>query len=162
MQALILSPLNAAAMKRSAFLQQAALASVCLGLTPIGAFASSPSKKSKTGKVVTLSDGLKYTDILVGTGASPQNGQSVTVNYVGTLENGKKFDASADHGGTFTFTIGVGQVIRGWDEGVASMKVGGKRRLIVPPELGYGSQGAGDVIPPNSTLIFEVELLKIA
>lgn len=108
-----------------------------------------------------MPDGLSYTDIVVGTGASPTTGQSVTVNYVGTLTDGKKFDASADHGGTFSFTIGVGQVIRGWDEGVATMKVGGKRRLTVPPELGYGAQGAGDVIPPNATLIFEVELLKV-
>ena len=147
-------------MKRSVFLAQAALTCATIGFATTSVLAA--TQKPKAAKVVTLPDGLSYTDIVVGTGASPTTGQQVTVNYVGTLTDGKKFDASADHGGTFSFTIGVGQVIRGWDEGVATMRVGGKRRLTVPPELGYGAQGAGDVIPPNATLIFEVELLKIA
>jgi peptidylprolyl isomerase len=114
--------------------------------------------KTAASKIVTTSDSLKYEDIVVGTGASPKPGQTVTVNYVGTFEDGKKFDASADHGGTFPFVIGQGQVIKGWDEGVMTMKIGGKRKLIVPPDLGYGPNGAGP-IPPNSTLIFIVDLI---
>jgi len=149
-------------MKRSAFLRQAVSATVSIGLLTTSALAATNKNKAKTPKVVILPDGLEYTDLVVGTGAAPEKGQQVTVNYVGTLPNGKQFDASADHGGTFTFTIGQGQVIQGWDEGVATMRVGGKRRLVVPPELGYGAQGAGDAIPPNATLIFEIELLKIS
>jgi peptidylprolyl isomerase len=103
--------------------------------------------------------GLKYVDEVVGTGASPQKGKRVTVHYTGTLTNGQKFDSSLDRGKPFAFTIGVGQVIQGWDEGVMSMKVGGKRKLMIPSKLGYGARGAGGVIPPNATLIFEVELL---
>ncbi len=125
-------------MKRSVFLAQAA---TTLSLACLSSGAIAATQKAKSSKVVTLSDGLQYTDTVVGTGDSPKPGQQVTVNYVGMLTDGTKFDASADHGEAFTFTIGVGQVIRGWDEGVASMKVGGKRRLTVPPELGYGSRG---------------------
>jgi FKBP-type peptidyl-prolyl cis-trans isomerase len=110
---------------------------------------------------VTTPSGLKYVDEVIGTGPSPEKGQQVTVHYVGTLEDGKKFDSSKDRNQPFTFTIGVGQVIKGWDEGVMSMKVGGKRKLIIPPDLGYGSRGAPPAIPPNSTLIFEVELLNV-
>ena len=110
---------------------------------------------------VTTPSGLKYIDEVVGTGPSPQKDQQVTVHYVGTLEDGKKFDSSRDRNQPFTFTIGVGQVIKGWDEGVMSMKVGGKRKLIIPPDLGYGSRGAPPVIPPNATLTFEVELLSV-
>lgn len=104
--------------------------------------------------------GLKYEDLVEGTGESPRPGQTVVVHYTGTLENGKKFDSSLDRGRPFEFAIGQGRVIKGWDEGVMSMKVGGKRRLIIPPALGYGNRDLG-VIPPNSTLIFEVELLEL-
>jgi peptidylprolyl isomerase len=112
------------------------------------------------GKEVVPEPGLKFEDIVVGVGISPQPGQNVTVHYTGTLENGAKFDSSLDRGEPFTFKIGVGHVIKGWDEGVMTMKVGGKRKLIIPPHLGYGSRGTGP-IPPNSTLIFEVELLEV-
>jgi peptidylprolyl isomerase len=108
-----------------------------------------------------MESGLKYVDIVEGTGVSPEPGQNVTVHYTGTLENGTKFDSSLDRGQPFTFKIGVGQVIKGWDEGVMTMKVGGKRRLTIPPHLGYGQRGAGGVIPPNATLIFDVELLGV-
>ena len=110
---------------------------------------------------VTTESGLKYHDFVVGDGPSPETGQSVTVHYTGWLEDGTKFDSSLDRGQPFTFSIGMGQVIAGWDEGVATMKVGGKRQLVIPAELGYGEQGAGAVIPPNATLIFEVELLDV-
>jgi ketosteroid isomerase-like protein len=112
------------------------------------------------GEIVTPS-GLKYEDIVVGDGESPKPGQMVTVHYTGTLENGTKFDSSLDRGQPFSFQIGAGRVIKGWDEGVMTMKVGGKRKLIIPPELGYGARGAGGVIPPNAVLIFEVELLSV-
>ena len=110
---------------------------------------------------VTTDSGLQYVDLVEGTGATPQARQRVTVHYTGTLEDGTKFDSSRDRGRPFSFTIGVGQVIKGWDEGVMSMRVGGRRELTIPPELGYGSRGAGGVIPPNATLIFDVELLSI-
>ena len=110
--------------------------------------------------IVTPS-GLKYIDIEVGTGDSPTTGQTVKVHYTGTLTDGKKFDSSLDRGQPFSFKIGVGQVIKGWDEGVATMKVGGKRTLIIPPDLGYGERGAGGVIPGNATLLFDIELLGV-
>lgn len=113
-------------------------------------------------KTVTTATGLKYTDVKLGSGASPVKGKQVKVHYTGTLENGKKFDSSVDRNEPFSFVIGVGQVIAGWDEGVMSMKVGGKRKLIIPSKLGYGERGAGGVIPPNATLLFDVELLDVA
>jgi len=105
--------------------------------------------------------GLQYWDVVTGTGQTAVPGKMVQVHYTGWLTDGKKFDSSVDHGKPFQFILGIGQVIRGWDEGVAGMKVGGKRRLRVPPELGYGARGAGSDIPPNATLIFDVELLHV-
>lgn len=113
------------------------------------------------GQVQRTASGLGYIDEQVGNGASPQRGQQVTVHYTGWLTNGKKFDSSRDRGQPFVFPIGAGRVIAGWDEGVATMKVGGKRRLIIPANLGYGARGAGAAIPPNSVLIFDVELLGV-
>lgn len=118
-------------------------------------------KKAET-KVVTTASGLKYSDLVVGKGASPVAGKKVKVHYTGTLENGKKFDSSVDRNEPFSFVIGVGQVIPGWDEGVMTMKVGGKRKLVIPSKLGYGASGAGGVIPPNATLLFDVELLDVS
>jgi peptidylprolyl isomerase len=110
---------------------------------------------------VTTASGLKYIDEVVGDGDAPAKGKKVKVHYTGTLTNGKKFDSSVDRGQPFEFTIGIGQVIRGWDEGVMGMKVGGKRQLIIPSDLGYGARGAPPVIPPNAELIFDVELLGV-
>ena len=118
------------------------------------------NRSGQVGAEITTASGLKYTDQVVGTGATPQRGQTVTVNYTGTLENGKKFDSSFDHGKPADFKIGVGKVIKGWDEGLMTMKVGGKRRLVIPPKLGYGPEGTPN-IPGNSTLIFDIELLGV-
>ncbi|HEY1749038.1 MAG TPA: FKBP-type peptidyl-prolyl cis-trans isomerase [Xanthobacteraceae bacterium] len=123
------------------------------------------SESANAQQPVTTPSGLQYIDTKAGTGASPKTGQTCVMHYTGWLyENGKKaakFDSSLDRGAPFEFPIGNGRVIKGWDEGVASMKVGGKRTLIIPPELGYGARGAGGVIPPNATLMFDVELLGI-
>lgn len=105
--------------------------------------------------------GLRYRDETQGTGPEAKPGDRVTVHYTGTLENGTKFDSSRDRGEPFVFGLGAGKVIRGWDEGVAGMRVGGRRTLWIPPELGYGTRGAGNLIPPNSPLVFDVELLEI-
>jgi peptidylprolyl isomerase len=115
----------------------------------------------KGEKMITTPSGLKYTVLKAGKGATPKSGQEVFVHYTGTLTNGKKFDSSRDRGQPFSFKVGAGQVIPGWDEALSTMKVGERRKLIIPPKLGYGAAGAGGVIPPNATLIFDVELLKL-
>ena len=129
------------------------------------AFAATQASAQTQGKTMTTASGLQITDTKVGTGAQPQTGQTCVMHYTGWLYNngtkGAKFDSSLDRGEPFEFAIGQGQVIKGWDEGVATMKVGGKRTLIIPPQLGYGARGAGGVIPPNATLIFDVELLGV-
>ena len=120
-----------------------------------------PAAKEAAAQVVTTASGLKIEDLKVGDGPSPKTGQMVEVHYTGTLLDGKKFDSSRDRGQPFGFQIGVGQVIKGWDEGVASMKVGGRRKLTIPSNLAYGERGAGADIPPNATLVFDVELLGV-
>lgn len=113
-----------------------------------------------SGKTETTPSGLKFIEVKGGTGPLPKQGQRVFVHYTGTLTNGKKFDSSVDRGQPLDFILGAGQVIPGWDEGIATMRVGGKRKLIIPPDLAYGARGAGDAIPPNATLHFDVELIK--
>ncbi|MBA2485862.1 MAG: FKBP-type peptidyl-prolyl cis-trans isomerase [Nitrospira sp.] len=119
------------------------------------------SDQTGSNAEVTTESGLKYVDLTVGTGREAAAGTQVTVHYTGWLTNGTKFDSSVDRHDPFSFPIGGGKVIRGWDEGVAGMKVGGKRKLTIPPQLGYGTRGAGGVIPPNATLVFDVELLEV-
>jgi FKBP-type peptidyl-prolyl cis-trans isomerase FkpA len=109
----------------------------------------------------TTASGLQYEDLVEGTGQAVKAGDSVQVHYTGWLTDGTKFDSSLDRRSPFTFPLGAGRVIKGWDEGVAGMKVGGKRKLVIPPQLGYGARGAGGVIPPDATLVFEVELLGV-
>jgi peptidylprolyl isomerase len=135
-------------------------------LITAAALAGAPTvAMAQAGKKMTTSSGLQIEDTKAGTGASPRTGQTCVMHYTGWLyENGakgKKFDSSVDRGDPFEFPIGTGRVIKGWDEGVATMKVGGKRTLIIPPSLAYGARGAGGAIPPNATLIFEVELLGV-
>ncbi len=125
---------------------------------PTSSHCDAPSKKDG---FTTTPSGLAYKDVKEGTGATPKKGQTVVVHYTGTLDDGTKFDSSVDRGQPFDFMIGVGQVIQGWDEGVATMKVGGKRALKIPSDLAYGTRGAGGLIPPNATLHFTVELLEV-
>jgi FKBP-type peptidyl-prolyl cis-trans isomerase len=120
-----------------------------------------PTDKPAGEQEVTTESGLKYADVVVGNGREAMLGDTATVHYTGWLTDGKKFDSSVDRKEPFSFRVGAGQVIKGWDEGVAGMKIGGKRKLTIPPQLGYGARGAGGVIPPNATLIFDVELLGL-
>jgi peptidylprolyl isomerase len=140
----------------------AALMTAALTFAALGAVTADALAQAKP---VTTASGLQMTDTKVGTGAQPKQGQTAVVHYTGWLyangQKGKKFDSSVDRGQPFEFPVGAGRVIRGWDEGVVSMKVGGKRTLIIPPQLAYGERGAGGVIPPNATLIFDVELLGV-
>ena len=146
----------------------AALATVGAMLVLAAPVASAQEKK-EDGKMEykwqMMPSGLKYQDLKEGDGPTPKNGQTCVVHYTGWLweggEKGKKFDSSVDRGQPFEFGLGMGRVIKGWDQGVATMKVGGKRLLLVPPQLGYGARGAGGLIPPNATLLFEVELLGV-
>jgi peptidylprolyl isomerase len=156
---------------RLSLLACAATSLVALGAAPDPSKEPAPkpaaqaAKEEKASKMVKTPSGLQYEDTAVGTGASPKPGQTCVMHYTGWLwENGakgKKFDSSVDRGQPFEFQIGLGMVIKGWDEGVATMKVGGKRTLLIPPALGYGTRGAGGVIPPNATLVFDVELLGL-
>jgi peptidylprolyl isomerase len=143
------------------FTRRAAL----LTVTSAAAFYLTPAFAQTAGKKMTTASGLQIIDTVAGTGAQPQRGQTCVMHYTGWLYNngikGKKFDSSVDRNEPFEFKVGVGQVIKGWDEGVSTMKVGGKRTLIIPPTLGYGASGAGGVIPPNAVLMFDVELLGV-
>ncbi|AUT02581.1 peptidylprolyl isomerase [Nostoc sp. CENA543] len=152
--------------------QESAIAGIVTSTTPVVAASVTENNTliannhmsdalSDASNAVTTPSGLKYVELEEGTGATPEKGQTVTVHYTGTLTDGTKFDSSRDRNRPFSFIIGVGQVIQGWDEGLSTMKVGGRRQLIIPPELGYGSRGAGGVIPPNATLLFDVELLGV-
>ena len=144
----------------------AAIGFLATAASPALAQQAKPTAPASEPQTVTLPDGLKYTDTKVGDGAEAKKGSLVSVQYTGWLytkdgHRGAKFDSSLDRGKPFTFTLGQKQVIAGWDEGVVGMKIGGKRTLIIPPELAYGSSGAAGIIPPNATLIFDVELVSV-
>lgn len=127
----------------------------------MGVGGSMSGSESSAGKEITTTSGLQYIDQVVGAGDTATAGQTVSVHYTGWLTDGKKFDSSVDRGQPFSFRLGVGQVIKGWDEGVQGMKIGGKRKLTIPSNLGYGARGAGGLIPPHATLVFDVELLGL-
>jgi peptidylprolyl isomerase len=147
-------------LRRREFVQFAAFACAATAIAPIHS-----AKAQTSGRPMTTPSGLQVLDTTPGTGASPKTGDTCVMHYTGWLyangQKGQKFDSSVDRGKPFEFPIGVGRVIKGWDEGVSTMKVGGKRTLIIPPALGYGASGAGGVIPPNATLMFDVELLEV-
>jgi FKBP-type peptidyl-prolyl cis-trans isomerase len=134
---------------------------MCSPSMGVGGSMSGSESAASEGKEITTSSGLQYIDQVVGTGDTAKAGQTVSVHYTGWLTNGKKFDSSVDRGQPFSFRLGVGQVIKGWDEGVQGMKIGGKRKLTIPSNLGYGARGAGGLIPPHATLVFDVELLGV-
>ncbi len=162
---------SARARRRAARVRNQRIAIIVAALVvivAIGAYIIANSQQGKdgtlslqSGELATTATGLQYQDLVVGSGLEAKTGDTVSVHYTGWLEDGTKFDSSLDRNQPFEFTLGLGKVIKGWDEGVAGMRTGGKRKLIIPPDLGYGSSGAGGVIPPNATLIFEVELLEI-
>lgn len=146
-------------------IQRLIVLSSLLSLLGLTVFTFAEEKKMSSneaaGQVVTTESGLQYIDLVVGTGRQAELGDTATVHYTGWLADGKKFDSSVDRKQPFSFRVGAGQVIKGWDEGVGTMRVGGKRKLTIPPQLGYGARGAGNVIPPNATLTFDVELLEL-
>ena len=142
--------------------QARVIAIILVALIAVAAIAYLIKQRGGTSEPeITTASGLKYSDMVVGTGATPQRGQTVTVHYTGTLENGLEFDSSRERGTPTDFKIGIGKVIKGWDEGLMSMKVGGRRKFIIPSALGYGPQGRPPDIPGNSTLLFDVELLGV-
>lgn len=145
-------------MKTRLWVVQAVLL-LCLSSGSVAA--DNKETKNMGDQTVTTESGLKYVDMVVGTGRQPEVGDTASVHYTGWLADGKKFDSSVDRKEPFSFRVGAGQVIKGWDEGVMGMKIGGKRKLTIPPQLGYGARGAGGVIPPNATLTFDVELLDL-
>lgn len=144
-------------------IKKIAILSLLAALTLSPTLAAKPTTDDSAAKqsATTTQSGLKYIDVKKGSGQTPKEGQIVIVHYTGTLPDGTKFDSSRDRNDPFKFTLGKGQVIKGWDEGIATMNVGGQRKLIIPAELGYGAQGAGDKIPPNATLHFDVELIGV-
>jgi peptidylprolyl isomerase len=153
-------------MRRSRLRTIAIVSAMAIALAAVMSIAAAaPASAQTTGKIMTTPSGLQIVDTKEGTGPSPKPGQTCVMHYTGWLyengQKGKKFDSSVDRNEPFEFPIGMKRVIAGWDEGVATMKVGGKRTLIIPPQLGYGARGAGGVIPPNATLMFDVELLGV-
>ncbi len=138
-----------------------AAATVITACNPDGRLEFAKELNVDLDKMTTTATGLKYEDLSAGSGTEATAGTTVVVHYTGWLTDGTEFDSSVDRGEPFSFPLGAHRVIAGWDEGVAGMKVGGKRKLVIPPELGYGAQGAGGVIPPNATLVFDVELLEV-
>ena len=161
-----MSTRSARAQRRAAKIRNQRIAIVAVIIVVIAAVAylllrQSAPEQVAAGEMITTASGLQYQDLVVGSGAEAKAGDTVSVHYSGWLQDGTKFDSSLDRGQPFEFTLGTGGVIKGWDEGVAGMKVGGKRKLVIPPELGYGANGYTPVIPENAVLTFEVELLDV-